>query len=59
MPPEDPAQLAAAIEVLFEQPELRERLGAGGKVRVAQGFLSTQMVADYDRLYRDVLAQVS
>jgi hypothetical protein len=43
---------------LVEQPELRDRLGRGGKTRVTQGFLAAQMVAGYDRLYRDVLAQV-
>jgi glycosyltransferase involved in cell wall biosynthesis len=58
VPPEDPEQLAAAIEELVEQPELRDRLGRGGKTRVTQGFLAAQMVAGYDRLYRDVLAQV-
>ncbi len=58
VPPEDPEQLAAAIEELVEQPELRDRLGRGGKTRVTQGFLAEQMVAGYDQLYRDVLAQV-
>ena len=57
VPPAEPEPLAAAIALLLERPDLCARLGAAGRVRVTQGFLSTQMVAGYDRLYRDVLAR--
>jgi glycosyltransferase involved in cell wall biosynthesis len=59
VPPEDPVRLAAAIEELCTQPELRERLAAGGPRRVAEGYLASQMVAAYDELYRGVLAQAA
>jgi glycosyltransferase involved in cell wall biosynthesis len=58
VPPEDPAGLAAAIEELYKDPSLRERLAAGGRARIEQGYLATQMVAAYDELYRRVLAEV-
>jgi glycosyltransferase involved in cell wall biosynthesis len=57
VPAEDPARLAAAIEELYKDPALRARLAAGGRARIAQGYLATQMVAAYDDLYRRVLAQ--
>ena len=57
VPPEDPARLAAAIEELYKDPALRARLSAGGRARIAQGYLATQMVAAYDALYRRVLAE--
>jgi glycosyltransferase involved in cell wall biosynthesis len=57
--PEDPKQLASAIETLIRNPTLRERLGSGGRARVTQGYLSTQMVMAYDELYRAVLAEAS
>lgn len=57
VPPEDPARLAAAIEELYKDSALRERLAAGGRARVAQGYLAPQMVAAYDELYRRVLAE--
>jgi glycosyltransferase involved in cell wall biosynthesis len=58
VPPEDPARLAAAIEELYKDPSLRERLAAGGRARIEQGYLATQMVAAYDEMYRRVLAEV-
>lgn len=57
--PEDPAGLAAAIEELYKDPALRARLAAGGRARVAQGYLAPQMVAAYDEMYRRVLAETA
>ena len=57
VPPEDPAKLAAAIEELYKDPALREHLATGGRARVAQCYLATQMVTAYDDLYRRVLAE--
>ncbi|MBK7643289.1 MAG: glycosyltransferase family 4 protein [Planctomycetes bacterium] len=59
VPSEDPARLAGAIEELYKDPALCARLSAGGRARVAQGYLASQMVAAYDELYRRVLAEVA
>lgn len=56
VPPGDAVALAAALEQLLREPALRARLAAGGPARVAEGFLAEQMVAAYERLYREVLA---
>lgn len=57
VPPGDAAALAAAIERLVEDRALRERLGAAGPSRVAEGFLPAQMVAAYEGVYRGVIAE--
>ena len=57
--PEDDAGLARALVRLRDDPELRARLGAAGTARIAEGFLPEQMVAAYERLYREVLAETS
>ncbi|HEX5727146.1 MAG TPA: glycosyltransferase family 4 protein [Longimicrobiaceae bacterium] len=44
-PPGDPAALADALERLLESPELRARLGAAGKARVARLFSTEAYVA--------------
>jgi glycosyltransferase involved in cell wall biosynthesis len=56
VPPEDPGALALALDRLAADPELRLRLGEAGPARVSEGFLASQMVAAYDKLYRSVLA---
>jgi glycosyltransferase involved in cell wall biosynthesis len=57
VPPEDPDALARALDRLAADPELRRRLGEAGPARVSEGFLASQMVAAYDALYRNVLAE--
>ncbi len=57
--PGDVAGLAAALARLRDDPALRARLGAQGPVRVHEGFEVEQMVASYERLYREVLAEES
>lgn len=55
VPPDDPAALAAALERLRDDPDLRARLARAGPARVAEGFLAEQMVAAYLELYRELL----
>lgn len=57
VPPGDAVALGAALERLVREPGLRAALGAAGPARVAEGFLAEQMVAAYERLYRDVLGR--
>jgi len=59
VPPEDPESLALALDRLAADPELRLRLGAAGPARVSEGFLASQMVTAYDKLYRSVLEERS
>ena len=56
--PGDVAGLAAALARLHDEPALRERLGREGPSRVREGFDAEQMVAAYEQLYRDVLAEI-
>ncbi|MBX3027487.1 glycosyltransferase family 4 protein [bacterium] len=57
VPPGDAVALGAALERLLREPALRAALGAAGPTRVGEGFLAEQMVAAYERLYRDVLGR--
>jgi glycosyltransferase involved in cell wall biosynthesis len=57
VPPGDVAALARALEMLVEDRALCERLAAAGPARVASGFLAEQMVASYEKLYREVLSE--
>jgi glycosyltransferase involved in cell wall biosynthesis len=55
--PEDEAGLAQALARLCGDAALRARLGANGPARLAEGFLAEQMVAAYDALYAEILAE--
>jgi glycosyltransferase involved in cell wall biosynthesis len=59
VPPDEAGALAAALVRLHADPELRARLGAEGPRRLAEGFAAEQMVAAYERLYREVLAEAA
>lgn len=54
VPPGDPEALAAALRRLIRDPDLRQRLGAQGRQRIAEAFLPEHMVGAYERLYRAV-----
>jgi glycosyltransferase involved in cell wall biosynthesis len=56
-PPGDVGALAGALGRILGDRDLRERLGQAGPSRVAEGFLAGQMVAAYDRVYREVMEE--
>lgn len=55
VPPNDPKALADAMNYLFAEPELRERLGKGARERVERYFCLDRMVEDVIRTYEDLL----
>jgi glycosyltransferase involved in cell wall biosynthesis len=55
--PGDAEGLARAIDRLCRDPKLREELGSAGRTRVLERFHPSQMVAAYEKLYREVLAE--
>ena len=57
--PEDVAGLTQALGRLLADAALRERLGAGGRARVESHFHARTMVAAYEALYREILAEVA
>ena len=57
VPPRDPAQLAAALNRLLDDPALRERLGAAGRERVRQHFTQARMLEQIEALYQRVLSR--
>jgi glycosyltransferase involved in cell wall biosynthesis len=57
VPPHDPPALARAIMRLADDPELRARVGAGGRAAISAQFDVHREVADLASLYRDVLAR--
>jgi glycosyltransferase involved in cell wall biosynthesis len=57
VPPEDAAELARAIARVAADPALRLRLGEAGPARLGEGFLASQMVGAYEKLYRTVLEE--
>ncbi len=55
VPPEDPAALAAALDELIRDPDLRHRLGAGSLQRVRSEFSIQRMARDTLKLYDELL----
>jgi glycosyltransferase involved in cell wall biosynthesis len=53
----DPEALAAALERLARDPELRHRLGDQGRVRTTDRYRVERLVADVDALYRELLSE--
>jgi len=56
VPPGEPAALADAVERLLAAPDLRSRLGAAGRERVAANFTVEVMTENMIALYRQLLA---
>lgn len=57
VPPERPAELAAALRTLIDSPERRRELGAAAHERVRERHSVARMVADTVALYEDVLSR--
>jgi glycosyltransferase involved in cell wall biosynthesis len=57
VPPGDVRGLAAVLERLLGDSSLRTRLAAAGPEHVARNFSADRMVAEYERVYRAVLAE--
>ena len=55
VPPRDPAALAAAILRLAEDPDLRARLGAGGRRLVEREYSEDRIAAETLALWRRLL----
>lgn len=55
VPPRDPSALAAACRTLLADPELRQRLGAGGRERALAEFGVERMVARVEEAYGEVM----
>jgi glycosyltransferase involved in cell wall biosynthesis len=51
VPPGDPAAIAEAIARLYQDPELRSRLGANARRRIATDFNIEQTIDATMRLY--------
>jgi glycosyltransferase involved in cell wall biosynthesis len=57
VPPGDPDSLAARIEVLANDEELRHRMGAAGRDRIAKHFSLSDMVKKIESVYDSVVPQ--
>ncbi len=55
--PGDPAALAAALDALISDPELRLRMGKAGRRWIEERFSTEEMVRRYLELYHEVILQ--
>lgn len=55
--PADPPALASKIELLARDPELRRRMGAAGRERIAENFSLSDMLKKIDNVYASVLSK--
>jgi glycosyltransferase involved in cell wall biosynthesis len=56
VPPNDPAALAARLEMLMDDPALRARMGQAGPERIARHFSLDQMMERVERLYEETIS---
>jgi glycogen synthase len=56
VPPEDPPALAGAIVRMLRDPNLRQRLGSAGRVRVEREFSVELMARRVESFYEEVIA---
>jgi glycosyltransferase involved in cell wall biosynthesis len=59
VPPDDEAGFAARVQELLEDPAQAEAMGTRGRERIVAAFALDRLVADIDRLYREMLAAAS
>lgn len=57
VPPDRPAELARAIRILLEYPELREQMGRAARLRVIGNFTWEHATGQLKDLYRELLLQ--
>jgi glycosyltransferase involved in cell wall biosynthesis len=57
VPPADPPALAAQIERLARDPELRRKMGAAGRERIVENFSLSDMVKKINNVYASVLSK--
>jgi glycosyltransferase involved in cell wall biosynthesis len=57
VPPKDPAALAAALEELLSNGELRQRMGGAARARAAEVFAADAAAAKMASVYDQVLAR--
>lgn len=57
VPPRDPGALARAVVSLLEDPTRSQAMGEKGKARVLALFSKERMVADYQKLWLELLAK--
>lgn len=57
VPPSDPVALHAAMQTLWNDPELARRMGARAEARYHALFTSEQMAANYTELYKELVAR--
>lgn len=56
VPPKDPQAMGTALLRLAGDPALRERFGRAGRRRVEQEFTLQRCVAEYEKLYTELVA---
>jgi glycosyltransferase involved in cell wall biosynthesis len=56
VPPQNPSELAGAVTKLLCDPDKRSRLGAGGRMQVAQNFSVQSMVSGNLKVYEELLS---
>ncbi|MGZ8345702.1 MAG: glycosyltransferase family 4 protein [Allosphingosinicella sp.] len=54
---DDEAAFAAALDSLADQPNLRRAIGAANRARAASDYDERRMIADYARLYGEVIGR--
>ena len=57
VPPSNPAALRAAMQTLWDNPELARRMGARAEARYHELFTSEMMAASYTALYQELVAR--
>lgn len=56
IPPADPAELAQAIVMMLENPDVAWKMGMAGRERVTESFSLRNMVDRYQQLYQELLS---